>query len=161
MCVFDCKHTCSNVGFLRIEGQRDVYVIPGSPLVQEIADPSEVPRLDFHITHYWRHFRFCPKLDDFWDQVGWEATCLNPDHERCVKTMNFRKHGGRLAVERKLKYWCLAGEDLGTKGQHLKVPFPENMPSLSRLDGLESVRDMLVQSGADGVTAALVKRPRR
>ena len=139
----------------------DIYVIPGSPLVQDVDDPSEVPTLDLHITHYWRQFRFCPKLDEFLDQVGWEATCLNPNHLRCVKTMNFRRHGGRLAVEKKLKYWCLAGEDLKTKVNHLRVPFPENMPSLSSLDELESVRPMLVRSGADGVSDMPVKRPRR
>ena len=86
---------------------------------------------------------------------------MNRDHGRCVKSINFKKHGGRLNVERKLKFRCLAGRDLTTTGAHSSMPFPEPVPSLGSLDTLDSVRDMLQQSGADGVSASPAKRPRR
>ena len=116
--------------------------------------------MDLQVTNWWKGFRFTPKLDETWAQVGWEATCLNGDHSRCVKTLNFRKHGGQVQVERKLMYWCLAGCDIDTKFNHGRVPFPEPLLRLDRLECVQSVRDTLLQSGAEGVIESPPKRPR-
>ena len=99
-------------------------------------------------------------MDEFYDQVGWQATCSNPDHLGCVKTMNFRKHGGQVQVEKMLMYWCLAGRDIDTKFNHVRVPFPEPLLRHDTLESVGSVKDMLLQSGAEGVVESLSKRPR-
>ena len=74
--------------------------------------------------------------------------------------MNFRKHGGQAQVEKKLMYWCLAGRDIDTKFNHGCMPFPKPLLSFDSLEGVESVRDVLLQSGAEGVIALPPKRSR-
>ena len=65
-----------------------------------------------------------------------------------------------MQVERKLMYWCLAGCDIDTKFNHGRVPFPEPLLRLDRLECVQSVRDMLLQSGAEGFIESPPKRPR-
>ena len=130
--------------------------IPG-----EVSD-NENPRLQLLTSTYWRGYSFCPKINEFFDQVGWQATCTNCDHGRCVRTLNFRKHHGQLNVEKMLKFWCLASEHLTTKHDHLSVEFPDPLPALDVLESLGSARDLLVEMGARGLyTSDRRKRQRQ
>ena len=132
----------------------------GSSVGPPLDDAPELPSLDLHVTHHWRTFKFTPKLDESYAQVGWEATCQNPDHRRCVRTMNFRKYAGQVQVERRLMFWCLACHDIDTKENHFRIPFPHPLPRIDSLQDVQSVRDMLLQSGAEGVIDAPPKRQR-
>ena len=121
--------------------------IPG-----EVSD-NENPRLQLLASTYWRGYSFCPKIIEFFDQVGWQATCSNCDHGRCLRTLNFRKHHGQSNVEKMLKFLCLASEHLTTKHDHLSMDFPDPLPSLDVLESMGSARDLLVRMGARGLHA--------
>ena len=60
-----------------------------------------------------------------------------------------------------MKYWCLAGGDIATKSDHLKLRYPEPLPRLDYLETASSVRESLLASGAPGVIRRdSQKRPR-
>lgn len=122
---------------------------------------SEAPRVPLNVSSHWKGFRFCPKYDEYYNQVGWEVTCCNVGHGRCVRTLNFRKHKGQLNVEKMLKFWCLAAADIDTKANHSKLPFPDPLPSLDVLDSGVSVRSSLVALGAQGLCSDDQRKRRR
>ena len=88
--------------------------------------------------------------------TGMEATCYHEDHrdedQRCSRSLKFAAHGGPEMVERKLKWWAVAGAQNSIKSKRGHQELPKSGPNndlalLPDLDSLEALaKDLLPHS---------------
>jgi hypothetical protein len=106
------------------------------------AAPALVVRRPTSSSDAWHVFKFCKIFDNAHnhEHVGWQATCSqdlqslpgNP----CRKTMRFSANGVVDRSERLLKWWCLACHTVESHKHHLKIVFPDELPSFEELEVL-------------------------
>ena len=94
------------------------------------------------MTHYWRGIKFTQTYGKHSaDPAGWEATCACKAHRAtktiCKRTYLFAAHGGRLLVEKKLKYWALSAGKHPDRLAHKAARDPDDLPSLALLERME------------------------
>jgi hypothetical protein len=93
----------------------------------------------FFFVNNW--FRFTQVKDDNDVQVGWETVCYITEHQErnveCRKNLKFLKHGGKEALERKLKWWCLNAQMASNRIDHRDMRFPKEIPTLEEIHAHE------------------------
>jgi len=123
---------------------------PQMPQPQAVAPAAGAaePLLRDGVTQDWRGFKFTqtypPGVSATGQRqaLGWEVTCYwsrHADGQICRRTANFNAHGGRLELERKLKWWCMQCHAVATRADHRDLPFPAKdcLPSLAQLERLQ------------------------
>lgn len=72
-------------------------------------------------TTFWGCYKFTLVFDSLGTATGMEATCYRPNHKAkltCCKRFSFRAHGGEDMTVRRLRWWCILGEECASREAH-------------------------------------------
>lgn len=129
--------------------------------IADAAAVEEQPSLLADLTQDWRGFKFCQTYAGGGfggEPQGWEATCYWSEHKAstsCRRTLSFAANGGRVRVEKLLKWWCLQSANCQTRENHRDLAFPTDdaLPPLSTLDS-----EVFPPPGASGFVRSVRRR---
>ena len=77
--------------------------------------------------------------------TGWEATCYaahHSDNRACTRTLTFNTPANQELCLRRLRWWCMAGDQCTDRQSHQKLPYngPGNhiaqLPSIYELEAM-------------------------